>query len=245
LARPAFGRRPPHYRLDRTLEQAASVSAHRSGERHMLRWSLLFGSLLALLALLSDAPYRTAAEVSRPQPPVAPQRPVRQSIHSIERVDPYDWLRDANWREVLRDPASLEPEIRAHIEAENRYAEAALAPLAGLRLKLVEEMKGRIEQDESGVPTPDGAYSYWTKFVPGARNCCSTDPLSPKARPFLRLAITKTAPTTGSTPISPMRAAPKTTACAFATSAADAICRRSSPTSHRSHGRGPATHCST
>jgi oligopeptidase B len=134
----------------------------------MLRWSLLFGSLVVLLPLLSDAPYRTGAEISRPQPPAAPQRPVRQSIHGLERVDPYDWLRDPNWREVLRDPSSLEPEIRAHIEAENRYAEAALAPLSGLRLKLVEEMKGRIEQDESGVPTPDGPYSYWTKFVPGA-----------------------------------------------------------------------------
>src|SRR2546427_4226954 len=32
----------------------------------------------------------------------------------------------------------------------NRYAEAVLAPLSGLRVKLVEEMKGRIEEEDSG-----------------------------------------------------------------------------------------------
>jgi oligopeptidase B len=136
----------------------------------MRRWFLLFGLMVVLLPLLSDARYRTAAESSRLQPPMAAERPIRLTIHGIERIDPYAWLRDSNWREVLRVASALDPEIRAHIEAENRYAEAALAPLAGLRLKLMEEMKGRIEQDESGVPVPDGPYAYWTKFVAGAEH---------------------------------------------------------------------------
>jgi oligopeptidase B len=35
---------------------------------------------------------------------------------------------------------------------------------------LVEEMKGRIEPDESGVPLPDGPYAYWVKYLPGAEH---------------------------------------------------------------------------
>ena len=91
-------------------------------------------------------------------------------MHGIERVDPYAWLRAANWNEVLKDPSALAPEIRAYIEAENRYAEAVLAPLSGLRVKLVEEMKARIEEEDSGVPAPSGRYAYWTKFLPGAEH---------------------------------------------------------------------------
>lgn len=135
----------------------------------MRRWR---STLLALVAVLSappaHVPDRAAADV--PAPPSAAQEPVRLSIHGIERVDPYSWLRASNWRDVLEDPAKLDPAIRAHIEAENRYAGAVLAPLSGLRVKLAEEMKSRIEQDESGVPVPDGPYSYWTKFLPGAEH---------------------------------------------------------------------------
>src|SRR5262249_56579400 len=87
-----------------------------------------------------------------PAPPSAARRPVRLSAHGIERVDSYAWLRASNWKQVLTDPSALAPEIRGYIDTENRYAEAVLAPLSGLRTKLVEEMKGRIEEEDSGVP---------------------------------------------------------------------------------------------
>src|SRR5215470_3402657 len=107
----------------------------------------------ALVQLSDSLVERTAAEATS-APPVAPRKPARLTAHGIERVDNYAWLRDPNWREVMHDPSRLAPEIRAHLEAENEYADAVLAPLAGLRLKLIEEMKGRIEPDESGVPLP-------------------------------------------------------------------------------------------
>jgi oligopeptidase B len=131
-------------------------------------WSLLAALLVVASTLGSRIPSRADAEIVRPAPPVAARKPVRLTIHGIERVDPYYWLRDRNWREVLRDPSALDPAIRAHIEAENRYAQAVLAPLSGLRVKLVQEMKGRLEQDESDVPVPDGPYAYGTKFLSGA-----------------------------------------------------------------------------
>jgi oligopeptidase B len=31
-------------------------------------------------------------------------------------------------------------------------------------------MKARMEPDESGVPSPDGPYAYWSKFLPGAEH---------------------------------------------------------------------------
>src|SRR5215472_12021152 len=106
------------------------------------------------LVPLPDSLERAAAEATS-APPLAARKPVRLTAHGVERVDDYAWLRDPNWREVMQDPSRLAPEIRAHLEAENEYADAVLAPLASLRLELVEEMKGRIEPDESGVPLPD------------------------------------------------------------------------------------------
>ena len=140
----------------------------------------LFALALAFEGVRAEGPSRGGARavrtvaagqaVLRPEPPVAARRPVRLVRHGIERVDPYAWLRDPNWRGVMEDPDRLAPEIRAHIEAENAYADAALAPLSALRGRLFEEMKGRMKQDESYVPTPDGPYAYWQKYLPGAEH---------------------------------------------------------------------------
>ena len=73
-------------------------------------------------------------------PPVAARRPVRSVTHGFERVDDYAWLKAENWRDVMKDPAALAPDIRAYLEAENRYADAVLAPIAGLRAALFEEL---------------------------------------------------------------------------------------------------------
>jgi oligopeptidase B len=143
----------------------------------MRTWPAILALLLLLvLPALPDpgtggvAGTAAAAEADQGKPPVAARRPVRLTAHGIERVDDYAWLRDPNWREVIQDPSRLAPEIAAHIAAENAYAEAALAPLSELRAKLVEEMKGRIEPNDSGVPQRDGAYAYWRKFTPGAEH---------------------------------------------------------------------------
>ena len=109
-------------------------------------------------------------KASKPAPPVAARKPTRLIAHGIERVDDYAWLRDPNWREVIRKPSVLSREIRAHIEAENRYAKAVLAPLAGLRKQLLKELKGRVDPAASEVPLPDGPYAYRREYVPGAEH---------------------------------------------------------------------------
>src|SRR6185295_6353244 len=103
-------------------------------------------------------------------PPVAPQRPSPRTVHGITVVDDYAWLKDANWQEVLRNPALLDPDIRAYLEAENRYTETFLGPLQGLQKTLVGEMRGRIKEDDSSVPQPDGPFAYLWKFNPGGQH---------------------------------------------------------------------------
>ncbi|NND49397.1 MAG: S9 family peptidase [Rhizobiales bacterium] len=103
----------------------------------------------------------------------APQaRRIREQSthHGIERSDDYAWLRADNWREVMRDPTVLAPEIRAHLEAENAYTEQMLAETGALQDALYEEMRGRIKEDDSTVPAPDGPYAYYTSFVDGGQH---------------------------------------------------------------------------
>jgi len=102
-------------------------------------------------------------------PPGAEQRPVTIEQHGETRTDAYAWLRDANWQEVLRDPTKLAADIRAHLEAENRYYEDATAELSGLRQTLVDEMRARIKEDDSSVPLPDGPWAYAVRYREGGQ----------------------------------------------------------------------------
>jgi oligopeptidase B len=105
--------------------------------------------------------------VSRPR---AIRRPSTSLYHGITRVDDYAWLRADNWLAVMRDPALLDPEIRSYLEAENAYTKALMADTEELQAKLFAEMKGRIKEDDVGVPAPDGAYAYYTRFVIGGQH---------------------------------------------------------------------------
>jgi len=102
--------------------------------------------------------------------PVAPRRPHSFTTHGITLTDDYAWLKDANWQEVLRDPAVLDQDIRKYLEAENAYTESLLGHTAPLQRTLVAEMRGRIREDDSSVPSPDGAYAYFRKFREGGQH---------------------------------------------------------------------------
>ena len=91
-----------------------------------------------------------------PTPPNAPRRPHVLSIHGDDRVDDWYWMRDRD------DPA-----VRAHLEAENAYAEALLAPGAALRDRIFTEIRGRVQETDASAPMPDGAWIYYTRTVEG------------------------------------------------------------------------------
>jgi oligopeptidase B len=103
-------------------------------------------------------------------PPRAKRVEHRATLHGITRTDPYHWLRDENWQRVMREPETLEPAIREHLDLENAYTEEMLAPTSGLRKTLFEELKGRIKEDESSVPAKDGAFDYYVRYELGGQH---------------------------------------------------------------------------
>ena len=93
-----------------------------------------------------------------PQPatPSVPTKPHAVEIHGIRVQDDYAWLKAENWKEVLKDPSALDLSIRTVLEQENAYATAAFAGTEEFQARLVAEMRGRIKEDDSTVPDPDG-----------------------------------------------------------------------------------------
>ena len=107
--------------------------------------------------------------VTKIAPPRAAKKPRVETWHNRVKTDDYAWLRADNWQEVMHDPSLLAPDIREHLNAENAYLEAELADTKALQEKLFAEMKGRIKEDDSSVPAPEGAFAYYTSFVTGGQ----------------------------------------------------------------------------
>jgi oligopeptidase B len=103
--------------------------------------------------------------MSLPSAPKAEKKTHTSTNHGFTYEDPYHWLRADNWQEVMTDPSTLDQEIREYLEAENAYTENALKETDELQGKLFEELKGRIKQDDSSVPQPDGEWSYYISYV--------------------------------------------------------------------------------
>jgi len=103
-----------------------------------------------------------------PTPPVAERRQHATTNHGITRQDPYHWLRAENWQEVMQDPSTLPADIRSYIEAENAYfAEVFETPHEALTDKIYREIRGRIKEDESGIPSADGPWAYNSRMEEG------------------------------------------------------------------------------
>jgi oligopeptidase B len=96
------------------------------------------------------------------QPPVAAKKPHSATHHGITISDDYAWLRDPGYPEVT-DKAIL-----AHLEAENQWFEARMAPHKGLVDRLFREMRGRIKEADKSVPQKDGNWLYWIEYEEGA-----------------------------------------------------------------------------
>ncbi len=89
-------------------------------------------------------------------PPIARKQTTHTTLHGITLIDDYAWLRDKE-----------NPEVQSYLEAENAYAEANMAPLAGLRDELYREMLSHIKQTDVTVPYRDGDWWYHTRTEEG------------------------------------------------------------------------------
>lgn len=104
-----------------------------------------------------------------PTPPLAAREPVTYTYHGHERRDEFAWLRAENWREAMRDPDLLPERIAAHLRAENAHADAVMADTANLQETLYAELRGRIKEDDSSVPSRDGDWYYYSRFREGGQ----------------------------------------------------------------------------
>jgi oligopeptidase B len=112
------------------------------------------------IALMLTSLVAAAALAQQPAPQAAPKQPFTVKSPHGDRVDEYHWLRDD-------DPKAKRPEIIKHLEAENAYTDAVLAPLAPLRAKLLAELRARVKEDDSAPPQFNGGFWYWTEFKTG------------------------------------------------------------------------------
>jgi oligopeptidase B len=103
------------------------------------------------------------------KPPRAARRSFTAIHHGVTLTDDYAWLRAPNWQDVMRDPSLLDSEIRQYLEAENAYMEAAMSDTKGLQETLFQEMKARIKEDDSSVPSPDGPWDYYSTTITGGQ----------------------------------------------------------------------------
>ncbi|RJG45919.1 S9 family peptidase [Mesorhizobium sp. DCY119] len=99
--------------------------------------------------------------------PQTEERPVTDTRHGVTRTDEFAWLRAENWQEVFREPSTLDPAIRDHLNAENAYQSALMEDTVELQKRLFQEMKGRIKEDDSSVPMKDGPFAYGSSFKIG------------------------------------------------------------------------------
>ena len=88
--------------------------------------------------------------------PVAQKRPRETRIHGYTLTDDYFWLRE-----------KTSPEVLAHLESENAYTEAVMAPTKALQETLYAEMLGRIQQTDLSVPARSGGYWYYSRTEEG------------------------------------------------------------------------------
>ena len=108
---------------------------------------------------MTDTTTREAANASSMNtPPVAPKRygyRVRDQFGQ-HFDDPWDWLRDGE-----------NPEVRAHLEAENAWADTVTAPTREAAARLVEEVKASTALTDVTVPIREGEFWYFRRFAEG------------------------------------------------------------------------------
>ncbi|GEN99580.1 peptidase S9 [Novosphingobium sediminis] len=101
-------------------------------------------------------------ETTPAAPPVAAKKPHTFTHHGVTIEDPYNWLRDLGYPEVK------DAEVLAHLDAENAWFEARMAPLQPTVETLLTEMRGRIKEADKSVPQKDGDWLYWIEYEEGA-----------------------------------------------------------------------------
>ena len=111
-----------------------------------------------------------------PEAPRAARRESTREHHGDVVVDPYAWLSD-------KDDA----QVRAHLEAENAYAEAMTSSLEPLREAIFEEIRSRTQETDLSVPVASGPWWYYSRSFEGSQYSveCRAPRVAGQPRPSL------------------------------------------------------------
>ncbi len=115
-----------------------------------IRVSLLAATVLTMSNIAFAEP------VIAPTPPATAKKPHVTKIHGDTLVDNYFWLREKS-----------NPDVIAHLEAENAYTAAMTADTQPLQQKLYNEMLGHVKQTDVNVPYLLGGYYYYSRTEEG------------------------------------------------------------------------------
>lgn len=119
---------------------------------------LLAATLYASSLLLGifDMTHAQAASESNDVAPIAIKKAWQETRHGEVVTDDYRWLQQKD-----------NPEVIAHLNAENAYAESHTAKLHPFADKLFAEIKGRLQEVNFSVPVRRGLFYYYTRTVAG------------------------------------------------------------------------------
>jgi oligopeptidase B len=90
--------------------------------------------------------------------PMVEKRPHEMTMHGHTRVDEYYWL---------RDDTRTDPEVLAYLESENSWFQQEMEHTEALQETLYEEMTGRLDPFDAGVPYEKGGYWYYYRYEDG------------------------------------------------------------------------------
>ncbi|HEY1118540.1 MAG TPA: S9 family peptidase [Acidimicrobiales bacterium] len=99
-------------------------------------------------------------ETTPSSPPTPRRQPVTRERHGRTAVDEYAWMRDDD---------RTDPDVLAHLEAENAHTAAVLAGDEALRDAIFSEIKGRVQETDLSVPTRQGRWWYYSRTIEGAQ----------------------------------------------------------------------------
>ncbi|MCU1573492.1 MAG: protease 2 [Micrococcaceae bacterium] len=105
---------------------------------------------------MSSTPASAAPAGPLTSAPVAKKVPSARTHHGDTFVDPYEWLRDKE-----------NPEVKAHLEAEQAYTDAVTASQEQLRQDIFNEIKNRTQETDLSVPSRKDDWWYYSRIEEG------------------------------------------------------------------------------
>jgi oligopeptidase B len=100
-------------------------------------------------------------------PPTAPVDSFKMTLHGDTRIDPYYWMKLSDKQKEAKKPDAQTQKVLDFLNAENSYRSQMMAHTDSFQVRLFEEIKARIKQNDESVPYKDNGYFYIRKFEEG------------------------------------------------------------------------------